>query len=229
MSDSLKKQSKIKKGVIGLIRVATLPDKHLLNLHGKIIEEKFPELEVISRCIEDQPKGVYNFESEREAVPKIISTAKILEEEGVQAIIVSCANDPGVNILRNMVKVPVIGAGSACASLASIYCERVGVLGITDFPPSPMVKVLGEKLVAYEKPYNVNTAFDLAKNEYAIFEAAKCLINQNIDVLALGCTGYLTLNIADELEKKFNVMVIDPVIAAGLYTYYITLTGNSRL
>jgi len=222
----LKKQTKNKRNVIGLIRVATVTDEHLLNIHGKIIEEKFPNLEVISKCIKNQPKGVYDFESEKEAIPKIVSTGKILEKEGVQAIIVSCADDPGVSILRHEVKVPVIGAGTACASLASIYGVRVGVLGITDFPPTSMTKVLGEKLVAYEKPSNVHTTIDLAKNENAIFKAAKRLISQNIDVLALGCTGYSTLNMANKLEKKFNKMVVDPVIAAGLYAYYITLKST---
>ena len=86
-----------------------------------------------------------------------------------------------------------------------------------------MVKVLGEKLVAYEKPYNVKTTLDLAKNENAIFESAKKLVNQSIDVLALGCTGYSTLRIADKLEENFNTFVIDPVIAAGLYAYYVTM------
>ncbi|MGB9778174.1 MAG: aspartate/glutamate racemase family protein [Candidatus Bathyarchaeales archaeon] len=219
----LKRQPKSEKNLIGLIRVATITDEQLLNTHGKIIEEKFPNLKVISRCIENQPKGVYDFESERKSIPKIVSLGKILERENVQAIIVSCANDPGVSILKQEVKVPVIGAGTACASLASIFGTRVGVLGITDFPPPAMTKVLGERLVAYEKPSNVSTAVDLVRSKNAIFKAAERLISQNIDVLALGCTGYSTLKIADDFEKKFNKKVIDPVIASGLYAYSIFL------
>lgn len=218
----LLKQNENRKNTIGLIRVATITDEHLLNLHGKIIEEKFPNLKVLSKCIENQPKGVYDFESEKEAIPKVVSIGKSLENK-VKAIIISCADDPGVNILRDAVKVPVIGAGTACASLASIYGRRVGVLGITDLPPTPMAKVLGEKLVAYERPFNVKTTLDLAKNEDVIIQATKNLIDQNIDVLALGCTGYSTLKIADKLEKKFGAKVIDPVVATGLYAYYLTI------
>lgn len=212
-----------KKHLIGLIRVATITEESLLNAHGKIIEEKFPNLKVVSKCIDDQPKGVYNFETEREAIPKIISLGKTLEKQNAEAIIVSCAGDPGVDLLKKTLKVPVIGAGSACASMALIFGERVGVLGITDFPPTPMVKVLGERLVAYEKPHTVRTMVDLAENENAIFEAAKCLVDQDVDVLALGCTGYSTLNMADKLSRKFKIKVVDPVIAAGLYAYSIFL------
>jgi Asp/Glu/hydantoin racemase len=223
MIDSINKQTKNKKNIIGVIRVATVTDKKLLNKHGKIIEENFPNLDVISMCIENQPRGIYDSESEKEAIPKIVSSGKMLEKKGVQVIIVSCANDPGVGILKQEMRVPVIGAGSACASLASIYGLRVGVLGIRDSPPTPMAQILGEKLVAYEKPSNVNTIVDLPKNENAILEAVERLISQNIDVLALGCCGYSTLNMADKLEKKFKIMVVDPVIATGLYAYYITL------
>lgn len=219
MLSSSKKQTKGEKYLIGLIRVLTITDEQLLNAHGKIIEEKFPNLKVISKCIENQPKGVYDFESERKAIPKIVSMGKILEGKNVRAIIVSCADDPGVSILRHEVKVPVIGAGTACASLAAIFGSRVGVLGITDSPPTAMTKVLGEKLVAYEKPANVSTAVDLAHSKDAILKAVENLLSQNIDVLALGCTGYSTLKIANEIKKKFNKIVVDPIIASGLYAY----------
>lgn len=91
-----------------------------------------------------------------------------------------------------------------------------------------MAKILGDKLVAYEKPHNITTAVDLTKNENAIFKAVKHLVNQNIDVIALGCTGYSTINIAEKLKKKFNILIIDPVIASGLYAYFITLKNKLR-
>lgn len=208
------------KVLIGLIRVMTLINEESINKHGRIIEDVFPELKVISRCIEGHPLGLYDFESERTAIPEIVRVGKVLEDNGAKAIVVSCANDPGINELKRTVNVPVIGAGSSCASLASIYGTRVGVLGITDLPPTPMVKILNEKLFAYEKPYGIKTATDIAKNYNAIIESAMRLVEQNIDVLALGCTGFSTLEIAGDLERRFNILVIDPVVAAGLYAYY---------
>lgn len=85
-----------------------------------------------------------------------------------------------------------------------------------------MVKALGEKIVAYEKPYNV-----LAKGEAAILEAAKRLVDQKIDVLALGCAGYSVLRIATKLEGKFDTTVADPVITTGPYAFCYIVKKSS--
>ena len=45
----------MRKYTVGLIRVLTVQDKELLNTHGKIIEKAFPELKIVSKCIENQP------------------------------------------------------------------------------------------------------------------------------------------------------------------------------
>ena len=43
-----------KKFKVGLIRVLTTEDEEVLQLHGKQIMEYFPELEVVTKCIQDQ-------------------------------------------------------------------------------------------------------------------------------------------------------------------------------
>lgn len=96
---------------IGLIRVLTTDDEALLRLHGKRIMEYFPAFEVVSACIPDQPNGVHDDETEALAVPKVIALGKQMQQEGAEAVIVSCAGDPGVAGLAEVLTVPVIGAG----------------------------------------------------------------------------------------------------------------------
>lgn len=202
---------------VGLIRVVTINDEELLNRHGRIIESAFPELKVISRCIEDQPKGIYDEKTENEAKPKILRLAKEFEKEGVDAIIISCAADPAVSEARKLVSVPVIGAGSAVASLALAYSSRVGVLNLTEETPKVMREILGRNLIAEDHPVGVSNTLDLltesGKNEAV--KAAKRLKDKGAEVIALGCTGYSTIMIAPVLEKEIGIPVIDPVIAAG--------------
>jgi allantoin racemase len=57
---------------IGLIRVVSLEDRKIAELHGRLIERHYPMLQVISRCIKNQPKGIYDDETEALAIPKII-------------------------------------------------------------------------------------------------------------------------------------------------------------
>ncbi len=90
-----------KKHRVGLIRVVSFTDETIANLHGRLIEERFPVLSVLSRCIPDQPEGIYDDASEAAAVPKIVRLGmQMVEKEDLEALIVSCAADPGVEELR---------------------------------------------------------------------------------------------------------------------------------
>ncbi|HDI31454.1 MAG TPA: hydantoin racemase [Thermofilum sp.] len=211
---------------IGLIRVITLDDEDSLNVHGKIIEENFPLLRVVSRCIMGFPKGLYNLELERKAIPQIVNLALEFEKEGMKAVIISCADDPGVKETRKRVKIPVIGAGTAAASVSLIYGERIGVLGITEHVPTPIANVLGERLVGYRKPANVTNTLDIIRNEEEVVKAARELEKLDVNALVLGCTGYSTAKSVKILKNKLSIPVIDPVVASGLMAYYCVILNR---
>jgi len=210
---------------IGLIRVVSFEDKKLSELHGRLIEEHFPSLQLISRCIKNQPKGIYDEETKKIAVPKIVELgSQIEEEEKVKAIIVSCADDPGVKELRKFMKIPVIGAGSSVAAVALSYSTKVGTLGITEQTPKIMQEILGKHLVAETKPEGIKTTLDLMtdKGRENAFKSVKYLKEKGAESIALVCTGYSTIGIANELEKAIGIPVLDAVIAAGLFAWYFT-------
>src|SRR5690554_4879665 len=100
---------------VGLIRVLTTDDVAMLNEHGNIMNELYG-LNVISRCIPEQPHGVYDNQSHQEAVPKIVKLAQdMVLRDGVSAVTISCAADPALEECRSVLNVPVIGAGSTGA------------------------------------------------------------------------------------------------------------------
>ena len=151
---------------MGLIRVLSTDDPEILNSHGKLLEALIPNLKVTSRCIEGHPKGLWNEEEERQAIPKTVRLGQEMERnEGVDALFVSCVADPGVPELREAVSVPVIGAGSASASVALSLGKPVGALSITDRILPPVAEVLGKALVGWEKPTQVQTTLDLMSEE----------------------------------------------------------------
>jgi len=213
---------------IGLIRVITLKNRDLIEAHGKIIEKHFPGLRVISKCIDDQPYGIYDDESERKAIPKIIEVGKELIRMNVDALIVSCAADPGVRELREIVHVPVIGAGSASACLALGISNRIGVLTLTGETPRVIREILGNNLVAEASPQGVKTTLDLMRkeNEKYIFEAAIQLKREKCNIILLACTGFSTIGISSKIHKLTGIPVVDPVTAAGLFAWYSTLKGG---
>lgn len=215
---------------IGLIRVLSTDDVDLLNNHGRLLEEFIghPGLTVISRCIEGHPQGLWTPEQERKAIPKIVRLGQeMVQREGVNALLVSCAADPGVHELREAVSIPVIGAGSASAAVALSLGQPVGALGITDWILPSVTEVLGSRLVGWEIPEGVKTTVDLMSEQGKgrFVQAATRLKRQGAGVILLACTGFSTIRAAPFLEEQIGVPVIDPVISAGLIAYYAAV-GN---
>lgn len=209
---------------VGLIRVLTTDDPDVLGLHGKLIMDSFPELEVITQCIAGQPQGVFNEATEEQAWPKVVALAKEMVKDDVRAIIVSCAADPGVQQARKVLDIPVIGAGSAAAYTALTLGSDIAALGITADVPVAMADILGPNLVGVAKPVGVETTVDLMKpqGEQAALEAAMQLKEKGAKVLVLACTGLSTIGAAAVINEKLGIKVVDPVIASGLFAWYAT-------
>lgn len=206
---------------VGLIRVLTSDDQDFIDMHGRIIMEHFPGLEVISRCIPDQWEGIHTMELHRQAVPKIVALAKSFEN--IDMILVSCADDPGLEELRAALPgIPVTGAGETTAALACKYSDRIGVIVISDYTPPSYVRLFADKLVGVEKPDGVNSTLDLMTPEGRenCIRSAKKLRDMGAGVIALACTGMTTIDIAETLEKETGLPVIDPVLAEGLFAYF---------
>lgn len=204
----------------GLIRVVTLSDHLLADMHGEIIMKKFPCLQVETKCIPDQYEGIHDLETKKTAIPKIVELAKTFED--IDVLIVSCADDPAVPELKEQFDIPVVGAGSSVAALSTRYGQRAGVLGITDYAPPPYEQVFGERLINLGKPEGVNSTLDLMTNQgkEAVVRLAMKLKDKGADSIALACTGMSTIRIAEFLSDKTGLPVIDPVTAEGLMAYY---------
>jgi Asp/Glu/hydantoin racemase len=209
---------------VGLLKVLTEKNNEYA-VHKNLIEDHFPDLEIVSRCIEDQPEGIYNEETEKIAVPKILELGINMEKEDLDALIVDCAADPGVKELRKLVKIPVIGAGSSCASLALAYGSKIGTLGIRPDAPKIMKEILGIHLIASVKADGVKTSLDLRTKEgwNNSLHAVKILRAKGVEVIAIACTGYSAPGAAQKLENTAGIPVIDALVAAGLFTWFYTV------
>lgn len=205
---------------VGIIRVLTTDNKEILNAHGNIIEKYFPNLRIESKCIPSQYEGIHSQETKAIAIPKIIELAK--EFKNKDAIIVSCADDPGVEELKKIYDIPIIGAGTAVTMLCTGKDQKVGVLGITKDIPEPYSKNLGPRAVNLGLPDKVSSTLDLMTEEgfESCIKKGEELKAEGVDSIALACTGCSTVGLASKLEKHLGIPVLDPVICEGLITYY---------
>lgn len=214
--------------MIGIIRVLTTDDPEIIQAHGRLLEEQYG-LQTLSRCIPDQPRGIYDDATEAVARPKIVALARQMVAEGCRALLISCAADPALEEVRAAVPVPVVGAGSAGAAVALALGGRVGVLSITDDVPAPMASLLGDRIVAIARPRGVTNTTHLLEPgaiDRAI-EAARWLIERGADVILFGCTGFVTVGLAPRIRTELDVPVVDPVLAAGLMLRYAIAGANA--
>ncbi|WP_215848465.1 aspartate/glutamate racemase family protein [Candidatus Pantoea bituminis] len=203
--------------MLGIIRVLTHQDQNFVEEHGRLIHQQYG-LDSISRCIPDQPKGIFDDASEAIAVPKIIALGQQFQAEGCDAIFLSCAADPGLEALRKTVTIPVISAGSASASIAAMLQRPVAVMGIGAEAPRPFKALLGESVI-YARPEGVLNTTDLLSSHgrQSALACADELYRQGIEVIAFSCTGFSTIGLADAINQQLGQIAVDAVRAAGLF------------
>ncbi|WP_151734393.1 aspartate/glutamate racemase family protein [Paenibacillus tengchongensis] len=202
--------------MLGIIRVITLQEESAIHLHGALIEHRYG-LPVISRCIPDQPQGVYNEATEAQSVPKIIALARELEQAGCSAVGISCAADPALAEAREAARIPVLGAGSCAAHLALAYASRIGVLTILEEVPPLIRSILGDSYIGMDRPDGVTTTLDLntPAGRAGALAGAQRLADRGAEAIVLACTGFATIGLAAELEAKIGVRALDPILALG--------------
>ncbi|MCI1821943.1 MAG: aspartate/glutamate racemase family protein [Megasphaera sp.] len=201
--------------MLGIIRVLTTDDSKVFESHGVIIKERYG-IHVKSYCIPDQPYGIHDEVTETAAIPKIITLAKNIEADGVKAILISCAADPGLQQVRASVHIPVIGAGTCAAALALTLGKRVGVLNLTGHTPSSPAAILGERQVMEVAPEGVDNTTDLMTPSGKM-AAIKALgeLAAACDVIMLACTGFATIHFAEKMRKHVPIPIVDAIEASG--------------
>ncbi|MEA3311537.1 MAG: aspartate/glutamate racemase family protein [candidate division WOR-3 bacterium] len=199
---------------VGLIRVISLESKEKQEVHARLMMRLYPSLKVFTKAIEGFPHGLYNDELVTRAIPAILRAAAKLAPQ-VDALAVSCAEDPGVDELRKRYQIPVVGAGSALAWASRALGRCTGVLTITSQLPTPLQEAFQSYRPVWKQVDRVKRTTDLEAAQERIFAGASELVDQGCDVLALACTGFSTLDVAPVLAERLNVPVVDPVVAMG--------------
>ncbi|TFG14813.1 hydantoin racemase [Candidatus Thorarchaeota archaeon] len=209
---------------IGVIRVVTTDDWDFLRTHARIISEyvRDPKLQMVTDRIDGFPSGIPNEEEEARAIPYVIETAnRMVKNEDLNALFVSCAADPGVSELQEKLEIPVVGAGRTSAYVARSLGFPIGILGIDEKVPGVVADALGRTTWSYLKPEDVETTLDINKSLNKYIDLARKLVDDNhARVILLACTGLSTARLAPRIRNELHIPVVDPVISSGLVTYY---------
>src|SRR5215204_3857790 len=177
-------------------------------------------------AVEPTARGPAAIESAHDAalvIPELIRLAPGAEERGFSAVIVGCYSDPGLDALREMLRIPVIGPGAAALHLAAQLGTRISVLtparrGFGRVAARMRALALGP-LLASVRGIGLSV-MDLARQATGALdkaaEAARAAVDEDgADVLVLGCMSMAFLpGICEDLSGRAGVPVVNPVVAA---------------
>lgn len=188
-----------------------------------------PESVEVEVCNLDYgPASVEGEYDEALAVPNLLEKAIEGEKSGCDGIISLCFGDPGVKPAREVVNIPVVGAGEASMLYASLLAKTFSV--VTVLPNVvPMIENISTVLGLRAKLASVRYVnipvlelVDKKKMEDALFEEMIVAIEQDqAHALVLGCTGMMGVatTLQERLkERGYDVPVIDPSFAAAKMT-----------
>jgi allantoin racemase len=175
------------------------------------------EVEVVS--LPHGPASVETPEAHAEVIPLVIDLAK-KSHSGYDAVIVNCCLDPGVSLLKGIIKKPVIGPCESSLAIASVLGRKPSVITVGKsgvWMIEDRVKELGYggKVVSV-RGISVGV-LDIDKDrekvrELLVSEVEKAVKEDSADIAVLGCTGLAGL--AKGVQDATGVPVVDPAGAA---------------
>jgi allantoin racemase len=160
-------------------------------------------------------RGTASIESAYDAaivVPYILESLIDAVETGSQAVIVGCFSDPGLDALREMVKVPAVGPGMSAMLFALQLGNRFSIIapnekGSGHSPSYASTRGMGLSVVDLAR--GRNSALD------RIVEVGRrCVEEDGAHVLVLGCMSMAFLGIDSEIQEQLGAPVVNPVLVS---------------
>jgi len=91
-----------------------------------------PGTEISAVAIDRGPASIESVRDEALAVPGILSRVRAAEAEGMDAVILDCMADPGLDPARELASIPIIGPAQAAMHLAAKCVHRFSVITVLE-------------------------------------------------------------------------------------------------
>jgi allantoin racemase len=175
--------------------------------------------------LDEGPVSIESEYDEALALPDLMRKVRQAEADDMQAIIVNCASDPGLDAAREVASIPVIGVAQAAFSLTSQLAQRFSVVAILE-RDRPDLDRLFRLYGVLDRVASIRVmdmpVLELSRQRERAIEAMTAaallaLREDGAEAITFDCTGLssITSEIRRRLhEAGFDVPVINPVAAA---------------
>ena len=198
-----------------------------------------PDLQITHSLLDRGPSSIESRLEEALAVPDTVRRAAEAEANGADAVVIDCMGDPGLHACREVVSIPVLGAGQTAMHLANMLGSQFAFITVLD-RLKPMVddlvvtyglSVKYASFKAVDIPV-LDISRDVDSLNAALTEQAIVSVESDgADIIVLGCTGFL--GCAEAMQSALetaglDVPVIDPVPATVHMAEALVKSGLSQ-
>jgi len=156
------------------------------------------------------------------AVPPLLEAAQQAEKNGYDAVIISCFGDPGLDVCREIVSIPVVSSGQASMHVAAQLGARFSIISPKEGAGSRVLenpRKYGFLLNYASTRGSGLSVMDLARDRQRTLDrlaevGGKAVKEDGADTLILGCMSMAFHDISRELQERIGVPVVNPVPAS---------------
>ncbi|MCO7122998.1 aspartate/glutamate racemase family protein [Ihubacter massiliensis] len=180
----------------------------------------FPGTEIYAATPEWGPASIECFVDDYLAVPGVIQEIYQGEKDGMDAYVIACFGDPGLQAAKECTQKPVLGIAEAAIAAVKMAAPSFSVISVLERSKKitedlilqygaeracRSVRATGLSVLEFER--------DPEKGRRALHRESKCALERDgAESIVLGCAGFV--DFAKELEKDLGIPVIDGVVPA---------------
>jgi allantoin racemase len=196
-------------------------------------EKEFVPADVDVEGLKEGPLGQCRSDMARN-LPALIDTVVDAENKGYDAVVIACFGDTGIEILRELVKIPVLGPGNVCLHVALMLGHKVCMLhpeyehiggisreNIELYGLHDRVVVRGssrsvpDAIQSYQEYIEKGTISPFISEMTDL--CVKSIRDDDADIIVLGCGGVMWMKkvLESELGKRgYRITVMNPIPVA---------------
>jgi len=188
-----------------------------------------PDTEIVAVNPQNGPTSIQGFLDVATCVPGLLEEIKLHPD--VDAIVIACFDDTGLDAVRTLVSVPVLGIGEAAYHAASMIATKFSVIttlsrSVPGLENNLLNYGLAQKCVrvrATDIPVLKLEEGDPTTLSKIRSEIREAIEKDNAEAVVLGCAGMADL--MAQLSQEFGLPVIDGVSAAVTFAEALVNNG----
>jgi|LGVF01.1.fsa_nt_gb allantoin racemase len=208
------------------------------NVEKEISRLKIDNLKIDVSNLKKGPKYIENRYEDFLSRDELIKEAINAEKEGYHGIYIDCFTEPGVEIIREIVDIPVVGAFAPALLTANLIATKYSIITISpDVVPifEDYIRMIGQKTnIVSIKNVSLNVS-DMMKIDMALkhltIESERA-IEEGAEAIILGCTGMLGVceALKKNLRKRYNkdIPVINPTLSGIMFLYSLIIQNLTQ-